>query len=71
MADEVDLANDKADAERDRLVGKARGEISGLGELYCVDCGTEIPAARRQANPAARRCIDCQELAEDHSKGHR
>jgi DnaK suppressor protein len=26
----------------------------------CEDCGKTIPANRLKANPAARRCIECQ-----------
>ncbi len=32
--------------------------------VWCADCGEEIPAARRQAVPAATRCIECQERHE-------
>ena len=35
----------------------------------CSDCGEEIGAARLKANPAARRCLSCQEkyeLAQAH-----
>lgn len=30
----------------------------------CEHCGQPIPLARLEALPAARRCLDCQELAE-------
>lgn len=30
----------------------------------CVDCGGAIPYARLEAQPAARRCVGCQEAAE-------
>lgn len=30
----------------------------------CEDCGVAIPAARLVANPAATRCVACQELHE-------
>lgn len=33
----------------------------------CVECGAAIPAARLIANPAATRCIACQEA---HEKSH-
>lgn len=26
----------------------------------CIDCGEEIPVARRKAAPSAIRCIECQ-----------
>ena len=35
----------------------------------CVDCGAPIPAARLVANPAALRCIACQELHEKTYSG--
>jgi phage/conjugal plasmid C-4 type zinc finger TraR family protein len=34
------------------------------GFTHCEDCGEEIPAARRQAVPGARRCIQCQTEAD-------
>ena len=30
----------------------------------CTDCGASIPVQRLVANPAATRCVDCQELHE-------
>ena len=30
----------------------------------CTDCGITIPAERLNAYPVAKRCIDCQSLAE-------
>ena len=30
--------------------------------LECVDCGDEIPEARRKAIPGCPRCVACQEL---------
>jgi DnaK suppressor protein len=32
----------------------------------CTDCGVIIPPARLSAYPTAKRCIDCQTLAEQH-----
>jgi DnaK suppressor protein len=32
----------------------------------CTDCGVTIPPARLNAYPTAKRCIDCQSLAEKH-----
>lgn len=32
----------------------------GPGTLECVECGDEIPAARRQALPGVTTCIVCQ-----------
>ncbi len=30
----------------------------------CIDCGDEIPTARRQAAPWATTCIGCQSIRE-------
>ncbi|HEY1749839.1 MAG TPA: DksA/TraR family C4-type zinc finger protein [Caulobacteraceae bacterium] len=32
----------------------------GEGTEHCVDCGDEIPEARRRALPGARTCVKCQ-----------
>jgi len=32
----------------------------GDGTTHCVECGEEIPEARRRALPGAHTCIDCQ-----------
>ncbi len=34
----------------------------------CTDCGVDIPTARLHANPAAMRCVACQDKAE-HRQG--
>jgi RNA polymerase-binding transcription factor DksA len=37
----------------------------------CAECGAAIPVARLIANPAATRCIGCQEAYEKtHHAGH-
>ncbi len=42
-------------------VSTARARLpSGEGTPVCVDCGDEIPAARREALRGARTCIACQ-----------
>jgi phage/conjugal plasmid C-4 type zinc finger TraR family protein len=33
---------------------------TGEGERFCVECGGEIPQARRRALPGARTCVPCQ-----------
>jgi len=42
-------------------VKRARSSIpSGEAELYCSDCGEEIPEARRKALTGTRTCVACQ-----------
>ncbi len=33
---------------------------AGEGTAHCVECGDEIPQARRRALPGARTCVPCQ-----------
>lgn len=33
---------------------------AGEGSEHCVECGDEIPAARRMALPGATTCVSCQ-----------
>jgi phage/conjugal plasmid C-4 type zinc finger TraR family protein len=42
-------------------VARARANLpKGESEPFCVECGEEIPDARRRALPGVRFCIDCQ-----------
>ncbi|WP_313008231.1 DksA/TraR family C4-type zinc finger protein [Brevundimonas vesicularis] len=41
------------------LNARARMPI-GEGTSDCVECGDEIPAARRNAMPGATTCVHCQ-----------
>jgi len=36
--------------------------------MQCLECGGEIPAARRLAVPGCRRCITCQQTWEQHNR---
>ena len=40
---------------------RARARMpSGAGQAHCMECGDEIPEARRRALPGARTCVPCQ-----------
>jgi len=42
-------------------VMRARARMpTGEGETHCLECGDEIPEARRRAMPGVRTCIRCQ-----------
>ena len=41
---------------------------SGPGLLYCAECGSEIPLARRAAMPGVRLCIACREAKDRASE---
>ncbi|HEY2178270.1 MAG TPA: DksA/TraR family C4-type zinc finger protein [Caulobacteraceae bacterium] len=39
----------------------ARGRLpAGEGKTHCVECGEEIPEARRRALPGVTTCVPCQ-----------
>lgn len=56
--------------QREEAIHQAQAAMSGSGSPYCEDCDEQIPPERRQAHPAAQRCIHCQNTFELLSKGH-
>ena len=64
MSDLADLA---AEAEQRFLEGVLERQAHrprGVCASHCLECGDEIPRARRDAVPDAARCVDCQAFAE-------
>lgn len=58
---------EQIDATVDSEIGRVRSLRATTESLsHCEECGEEIPAARRQAVPGVRRCIQCQ--AEDDAR---
>lgn len=52
---------DQIDASVDDAVERARRQLpSGESLRNCEACDAEIPAARRDAVPGVRLCINCQ-----------
>jgi phage/conjugal plasmid C-4 type zinc finger TraR family protein len=41
------------------LTARARLPV-GDGSTHCIECGEEIPEARRRALPGAHTCVACQ-----------
>ncbi len=40
---------------------RARASLpTGEGQTRCLECGDEIPEARRRALPGVRTCVECQ-----------
>ncbi len=71
-ADEAvaDLLSDLDSAEITRDVNDIRELEAAMARLAdgtygrCVHCGTDIPLARLRAQPAALRCVACQDVYE-------
>jgi DnaK suppressor protein len=57
---EMDLATLAAELNELRDIQLARRRIADGSYGICVQCGSDIPAARLEASPTALRCISCQ-----------
>ncbi|MDL2401269.1 TraR/DksA C4-type zinc finger protein [Rhizobium mayense] len=66
-----DLADRRAEEEREAAISAASRAVKAKGKLECEDCSAEIPAARRAVYPSARRCIRCQSEHEADIRSHR
>lgn len=66
-----DLAEIRAEEEREAQIKRATASLKREGHIECEDCGGEIAETRRRALPSARRCIHCQERFEKSSKERR
>lgn len=62
--DEVRRSEQERDAAELRDIEAALQRIDDGHYGQCIDCGTGITLARLQAQPAALRCIRCQEALE-------
>lgn len=63
-AQSVSLGKMRHLTEALRTVEAAISRAAAGAYGLCSDCGKRIPAARLRANPAATRCVACQERAE-------
>lgn len=66
-----DLAEIRAEEEREAQIKRATAALKQEGNIECEDCGGEIAPTRRRALPSAKRCIHCQERIEQVSKERR
>ena len=72
MTDEIDRANDEAQAFVAHAIDDVRAHAGhGVSLSHCEDCGVEIPAARRAATQGCTRCVLCQRAYEDFLKSYR
>lgn len=54
---------DQIDDTVSDAVANARARLAkGAGRRDCIECGEEIPQARRLAMPGATTCVSCQSL---------
>lgn len=67
--DAADYAEALIEATTANALARIHTAQMQAGQADCEDCGEPIPPARRAANPAAIRCIDCQEIYERRHRG--
>lgn len=75
MMDQFDRAQELEIAEREAAIRRQRQklrEAKNVGiALQCMDCGGDIPLARRSAMPGAVLCVDCQQINEQKQRGYK
>jgi len=64
MTDIIDIANDTAARERTASIAAITSRPRGKSLTHCLECGEQIPEARRLAVPGCELCITCQEWVE-------
>lgn len=62
--DDADRAQAINERELADLLVRRRVHPPLVAQISCVDCGDEIPPARRAAVPRATRCLYCQQEVE-------
>lgn len=69
MTDIFDRAAELEQRQREYWLLKQKEKQQYAPPAYeCEECGEPIPEARRQAVPACRTCISCQEEIEKYGK---
>lgn len=75
VSDIADIAGEEQewrDAEQaKRLAREQAARESQQGSEYCIECGFDIPAARRDAMPWVTRCVPCQSFVDRQAKRFR
>jgi phage/conjugal plasmid C-4 type zinc finger TraR family protein len=65
MADDIDRAQHHNELHQNLALKAWRDQQQRRpGRSHCIDCEEQIPVRRREANPRAVRCIDCQRAFE-------
>jgi phage/conjugal plasmid C-4 type zinc finger TraR family protein len=64
MADELDRAAIISANHTEACIIAVREAAAARGTLVCEVCDAAIPARRREAYPAARTCVPCQQAME-------
>ena len=60
MADFADDASAVEELQREAALSAHRINRDAVSATHCVECGDELPEARRKAYPGCTMCVDCQ-----------
>ena len=75
MTDIADRAEQAEAAQREASLATARrareAEAARTAAEICVNCGEQIPPARRQYVPGVQYCFECQQVLEQHRQRQR
>lgn len=75
MSDIADVAGEEQArldaATAERLAREQAARERQQGSEHCVECGFDIPAARRAAMPWVTRCVECQDFVDRQAKRFR
>lgn len=55
------------DTVMDGVLRARAGMPTGEAQIWCIECGEEIPEARRRVLPGARTCVKCQSELDSRS----
>ncbi len=67
MADDIDLATERTEFERNRAAD-LRQRYVGESAHECCECGNEIPELRRKALPGIQICVECATVREARNR---
>lgn len=67
-AEIIDAANELAQQRIDMAIAAHRIDRNAVSATHCIECGEDIPQARREAVPGCRTCADCQQIIEIKNK---
>lgn len=68
MADAADRAGEIIELSLSTALANRPALATPALHDECLDCGEQIPSARRQAAPWATTCIECQGIREEKDK---
>lgn len=73
MADDIDFANDLVQERMDRALAARNVKKAAMPAhsfMFCEECDTPIPTARRVAIPGCTHCVTCQSIDEARNARH-